>query len=141
MAKLTVKRSSEWINKLRDIGVYVDGKKLGTIQDGETKSFEVEAGKHLVSSKIDWCGSNKEDVDIDETEPVHIRLSSFKYSGRVMFLALFLIIMITSVPFFLEWDMEQAWLLSIPIVLYLVYYLTLGRNRYLRMERMETTKE
>ena len=52
-----MKRKSQWANKMRDIGLYLNGEKIGALDDGETKEFEIEPGLHRLSAKIDWCGS------------------------------------------------------------------------------------
>ena len=57
MSKLIIKRVSEWKNKMRDIRIYLDGNKIGTIRNGEIKGFEIEPGQHSLKAKIDRCGS------------------------------------------------------------------------------------
>lgn len=69
MPKAQVHRSSEYSNKIRDIGLYLDGNKIGKIADGETVDFELDKGEHKLIAKIDWVTSNEikfriEDQDI-----------------------------------------------------------------------------
>lgn len=86
MAKLMINRSSEYSNKLRSIGIYLDDKKIGDIADGESKEFEVEEGVHTLRAKIDWCRSNPINLKINSEEIVR-----FNLSGRNPFLSLFYI--------------------------------------------------
>ncbi|ANF51816.1 hypothetical protein A0O34_15445 [Chryseobacterium glaciei] len=86
MAKIIINRSSEYSNKLRSIGIYLDDKKIGDIADGESKEFEVEKGGHTLRAKIDWCRSNPINLKINSEEIVR-----FNLSGRNPFLALFYI--------------------------------------------------
>ena len=65
MSKISIKRSSQYENKLRAITIYLDGIKLGEIADGETKDFEVVKGNHTLVAKIDWATSNTINFDID----------------------------------------------------------------------------
>lgn len=51
MATIIINRTSEYLNRLRDYGVYIDGKKVGTIANGETKEFNVSTGQHSVFMK------------------------------------------------------------------------------------------
>lgn len=44
MSKIRIKRSSEWNNRIRTIGIYINEKKVGIINNGETKEFEVNKG-------------------------------------------------------------------------------------------------
>lgn len=86
MAKLIINRSSEYSNKLRSVGIYLDDKKIGDIADGESKEFEVEEGEHTLRAKIDWCRSNSINLKINSGEIVR-----FNLSGRNPFLSLFYI--------------------------------------------------
>jgi len=86
MAKIIINRSSEYSNKLRSIGIYLDNKKIGDVADGEFKEFEVEEGEYILRAKIDWCRSNPIDFKINSNETLR-----FNLSGRNPFLALFYI--------------------------------------------------
>ncbi|KFF13590.1 hypothetical protein N6B72_14400 [Chryseobacterium soli] len=86
MAKIIINRSSEYSNKLRSIGIYLDDKKIGDIADGESKEFEIEEGEHRLRAKIDWCRSNPINLKINSDETLR-----FNLSGRNPFLALFYI--------------------------------------------------
>lgn len=57
MATLTISRESAFADRLRAYAVMLDGKKIGDLGNGETKSFVIEPGQHTLALKIDWCGS------------------------------------------------------------------------------------
>lgn len=57
MATLTLSRESAFTDRLRAYAVMLDGKKIGDLRNGETKSFVIEPGPHTLELKIDWCGS------------------------------------------------------------------------------------
>jgi hypothetical protein len=57
MTNLTVVRDSGYADRLRVYKIVLDGAVVGTIGNGETKTFAVVPGKHSLSLKIDWCGS------------------------------------------------------------------------------------
>jgi hypothetical protein len=42
---------------MRAYRLIVDGKKIGRIKDGQTKTFPVEPGEHKLFLKIDCCSS------------------------------------------------------------------------------------
>ncbi len=84
MTKIIIKRNSEWNNKVREIGIYVDGEKVGTINDGETQEYEIESGKHEVFAKIDWCRSQKIELNTSENETVTLKLTGFKYGAWIL---------------------------------------------------------
>ncbi len=54
MTKIKIERNSEWNNKGREIGIYIDGEKVKTINEGETQDYAIENGKHEFYAKIDW---------------------------------------------------------------------------------------
>ena len=57
MTNLTVVRDSGYADRLRAYKIVLDGAVIGTIRNGDTKTFPVLPGKHSLSLKIDWCGS------------------------------------------------------------------------------------
>ena len=68
MSQITVKRSSEYANKLRKIQLLLDDQVLDEIEDGETKIIHVKPGIHNLKAKIDWCQSNEIVFNINEGE-------------------------------------------------------------------------
>jgi len=57
MTKLIITRTSEWNNKGRKIGIYLNDQKIDVIEDGEKKEFEIKPGAYKINGKIDWCKS------------------------------------------------------------------------------------
>ncbi len=70
MATIKIRRSSEYINKMRAIKILVDGKEIGSIADGETKEFTTAEGQHKIEAKIDWCGSPELSFNIKDIKTV-----------------------------------------------------------------------
>lgn len=134
MAHLIIRRTSEWSNKVSKIGLYLNNKKLGTIGDGETKSFEIDEGEYSLHSKIDWCGSKKLKFFVSKNQVKRISLSGFRWSR---FLLPFLII--SNLGFFLLKDHLDLWYLIGLVgigLLYLIYHITIGRNNYLQLKEL-----
>src|SRR5271156_3708012 len=57
MTNLTIVRDSGYADRLRAYKIVLDGAAIGTIRNGETKTFPIFPGPHSLSLKIDWCGS------------------------------------------------------------------------------------
>ena len=76
MPTITIHRTSQPVNRMRAIQIYLDERKIGEISNGETKTFEVPAGQQILKATIDWCGSP--DVPITLTENSHL---SFELGG------------------------------------------------------------
>jgi len=132
MPALIISRKNEWMNRLRKIGVYLDGEKIGTVSNGETKEFQVSAGLHQLHTKIDWCGSRTIPFTIAENESKTFELSSFKKAVWLMPLVAVLLIVnyLLQVTFRIN---STLWLL-VPVFLIFIYFLTLGRKDYLELK-------
>jgi hypothetical protein len=85
MPKIKVHRSSQYSNKFRNIGLYLDGTKLGEIADGKTVDFEIINGEHILVAKIDWASSNEVKFVVRDQDV------EFKLSGTSPMLALYYI--------------------------------------------------
>lgn len=135
MGKIVISRQQEWNNKLRQIGIYMDGEKIGTIGNGEVKTFDVPEGNHAIKARIDWCGSRELNFFISGDDKKYFKLSGFKYSNIVMPLAIVLVILslILRKVFHVDY---AAWLI-LPVFLILFYYLSFGRNEYLTLKQTE----
>lgn len=134
MPTICIKRSSEWANKARKIEIYIDNVKNGTIDDGETKIFELEQGSHEVFAKIDWCRSQKLVIHSNENTTTVLKLSGFKY-GKFIVPASFLVLLVYFLGKFDFLNVSSTFLLGLVIAffLFLIYFITFGKNRYLRL--------
>ncbi|CAN5458129.1 hypothetical protein BH23BAC3_BH23BAC3_25630 [soil metagenome] len=136
MTKLIIKRTSEWNNIMRDVGIYLDGDKIGVIGNGQTKEFEIIPGEHRLKSKIDWCGSETLTFELYENETQKIELSGFKLGKWLMPIALIISTLYFALGEQLNLDPMLFLLMIIPVGLYLLYNLTLGRDKYLRLREI-----
>jgi hypothetical protein len=73
---LRVVRTSQFVNRGRRIAVYVDGGEVGTVRNGETLEFGVDAGDHDVHAEVDWVRSETLHVTCAPGVPTTLRLSS-----------------------------------------------------------------
>ncbi len=134
MTKLIIKRNSEWNNRARQFGIYLNDKKIGTISNGETKEFEIDSGKHKINGKIDWCKSPTIDFEIAENESKTIEIAGYKYGNILLLIvSVFIIIAILSKYSF---PIVSEFFISFAAIgfLFPLYYLTFGKNRYLRIK-------
>lgn len=136
MSKLIIKRDSEWINAMRDVGIYLDGKKIGVISNGETKQFEIETGKHQLSTRIDWCGSKPVAINLSEVDIQKVKLSSFKFGRWLMPLFLLGFLLVGFKQYISRDLILVLFIIMIPLGVYVLYYLTFGHNSYLRLRKI-----
>lgn len=133
MSKLTIKRSSEWNNRGRNFGIYLDGNKIGIIGNGEMKGFELEAGTHKIISKIDWCSSKTIEFEIGENENKVIKLSGFKYGNVILLIILGIISMFFIGTKIFEINSNFLLAVSLFVFAYPMFFITFGKNRYIRI--------
>lgn len=115
MATIILNRTSEYVNRLRDYGVYIDGKKVGTIANGETKEFSVSAGRHSIVNKIDWGSSRAITFEISDDDVKDFQVSGFKNAKWLMPVTLIVIVLGHIVN--LKYDFKYLFYLAISVFL------------------------
>src|SRR5664279_934185 len=131
MAKIKIQRTNDYINLMRDYRLFIDGQKIGSIGNAQTKDFEIPAGRHSVIAKIDWCSSPEFSFEINEHDSKTFLVSGFVISKWIIPLILgiivfsFIVTLITHFYFTL--------FIILPAFLLLLYFLTFGRKNYLSL--------
>ncbi|HMJ47421.1 MAG TPA: hypothetical protein VK498_08825 [Ferruginibacter sp.] len=132
METIRIERTNEYINRWRDYEIYIDGKKIGTISNGETKDFDLAVGEHTLFCKVDWAGSTRITFNIGINEIKTFKVAGFKYAKWIMPVA-FLISLLLFFPNFLGSNYKYVlWMLT-PVALLLIYYATIARSKYLTL--------
>jgi hypothetical protein len=132
MATIILERSNEFNNRFRNFGVYIDGKKAGTIANGKTQEFEVSSGNHTILCKIDWASSQeiKFNTDTDLVKLFKVRgYSSSKWSVPLTLGAFVFFLILKGFGF----STPYYTLFFIPFFLVGIYYTTIGRKNYLTL--------
>lgn len=116
---------------LRKMQIYVDGEKVDSIKNKESKVLTLSEGQHVIKAKIDWCWSNEQIVTLPAESNVHLELKSHpeKFPKFFGYLALFLLILGMIFP-----DSYLKYLALIPGSI-LFYKLTFGRKDFLLLEK------
>jgi hypothetical protein len=138
MAKLSIKRSSEFLNRTRNIAIYIDGQKVGVMSNGDIRDFEVAEGTHTLKAKIDWCGSRDYNFTVVGNETKELRLSGFKYANYVM--PVFMVLLAARFMLRRTDGIDAVNYMLIIFALLPVYYMTLGTNDYLRLTDADLIK-
>jgi hypothetical protein len=138
--KVIIARPSEWVNRLRPIRIFIDGTEAASLKNGSSEEIAVSPGSHKIYGRLSWFYSTEFEVDIKQNEVVYLRTrSSLRLYWPLYFLLiagiLFTYVLKKNSP-----DYRPVWLIWIefasilPFVLYMFYYLTLGRKKYLVIE-------
>ena len=61
---IEIEREKAYVDKVRAHKVLIDDAQVGTIKEGETKSFPVAPGSHEVVLRIDWARSPVVTIDV-----------------------------------------------------------------------------
>jgi len=86
MAILKVTRDAGYADLLRAYAVMLDGKKIGELKNGESKTFQISPGAHSISMKIDWCGSKTLQFQSAETDSSAFKVSSNLRGFKLLFI-------------------------------------------------------
>lgn len=141
MATITLMRTNEYVNRFREYGVYVDNEKIGTIGNGQTKSFETDPGTHTIYAKIDWCYSPEYTFDINQSDNIIFNIGAFtgppwvvkyiKWLAPICAILIVLNILLRPVIHYNLYYLAAPFVL--PGFLILVYFLSIGRKKYLSL--------
>ncbi|MBL7719311.1 MAG: hypothetical protein JNL72_10785 [Flavipsychrobacter sp.] len=131
MARIVIVRSNEYINRYRGIHLFLNNEKLSTIWNDETLEFEVPDGEHSLVAKIDWCGSPVSRFHISGKDTQVFRLSGFRHSKMLMPVSVGLFLAYVIMQYFFHHELSIFFIL--PLLLVLVFYISIGRNQYLTL--------
>ncbi|MBM6617997.1 hypothetical protein [Bacillus suaedaesalsae] len=87
MAKLTIKRDSQFANKMRSYTVFLNGEEIGKIKNGETFNYILEPGENTLYLQIDWCKSKEHSFQVTSVEEEHVFQCGSRLKGWKVFLA------------------------------------------------------
>ncbi len=74
MAQIRINRISGYSNKYRKIKLVLNEQVVGSINDGEIKTVEINSGKHKFKATIDWCESNELEFNLEEGAKIELVL-------------------------------------------------------------------
>ena len=137
MAAIIIKRTSEFNNRFRKINLFIDGKKVGTISNGETKEIETHEGNHKIVAAIDWCTSPEILFKIQEFEKKEFIIGSHKY-GKYLIPVLVIILVLHVVAKRL-FNFDYFLIAYLPFFAYTTYYITFGKGKYLSLSELKKT--
>jgi hypothetical protein len=134
MSTIRLKRTNEYNNRMRDYKIFIDGQQVGTIANGKTIDFPTTVGQHIITAKIDWCSSPDISIELKENQTSNLKVGGFKYGQILMPIGPGLIILHFILSKFADFD--YTIFLVAPLFLLLVYYMTIGRKKYLTLEEI-----
>jgi hypothetical protein len=82
--QITVRRTTSYADRLRAYKVKVDGKVVGLVRARESIKIPVSPGRHSLVLRIDWCGSEQIDFEIQLGEHVCFECGSSLSGWRIL---------------------------------------------------------
>jgi hypothetical protein len=137
-SKVILSRENEFLNRSRFYRVFIDGEEIGKIGNATTEEFQLTEGKHTIKCKIDWCSSGEFAVETKGNDNLYLRVKS----GMKYFMPLYITMMVwlasglvfkSKRAFFGAAYPWIQWVVVLVPLLYMVYYFTIGKNKYLEI--------
>lgn len=138
-AKIILTRKSEWMNRNRSYKVLVDGQKTGVIRNDSAEEYLVEPGQHTIRCTVDWCSSPETTLNLAPNEIVYLQVKSgLKYYKPLVILMmaglLVNLVFVGNPASRPAWSVYLRMVVLLPPLLYITYFVTLGRKKYLLIE-------
>lgn len=134
MPKIVVHRETEWANKARKVAIFLNGKKLGTIEDRQVIAFEVPEGEQELVAKIDWCRSNKLMLHLQPDELEHVKIEGFVFSSYFFPVSMLILLIYLGVYFTTGVNNVYLGAAVMCCLGYLLFFLSVGRKHYLQLK-------
>lgn len=137
MASITIKRSAEWLNKLRDVHIIVDGVDFTTLKSGQRKVINLPPGEHEIQAKMSWFGSKKTRFTLKDSKYTSFHVKSFKHAKYTQ------VTTACIAPFYFIFLVQYAGFyatIASAVLLYFAYMIFLGRHKYLEIEDVSPIK-
>jgi hypothetical protein len=130
MPTIVINRTSEYSNRLRNYHLFLDGKMIGTISNGQTKQFKTTPGQHTIVAKIDWCSSPEVSFTLSETDKKELTVGGFAHGTWIMSIAIGVIVLDFFLSFIFHFYYTIIFIFT--VFVFIVYYVTIGRKKYLK---------
>jgi hypothetical protein len=133
MATVKIRRTNDYINGIREYRLFIDGQKVGTIGNSQTKDFEISAGRHSIIAKIDWCSSKELSFEINDKDTITLLvggLENWRWIMPLFSIFIVLSIILNHVPYYFT-----LLLILLPVFL-ILYYFTIRSKNYLTLKEL-----
>lgn len=90
-ATIQIRRTNQLANWGRDYGIYVDGRKAGSIRNGGILILDMAPGCHEIRARIDWCWSHPISIEAAEGRQIDLEVGCKATMWHVIYLPLFMI--------------------------------------------------
>ncbi len=136
MTSIIIQRKNEFLNKLMDYHIILDGKNIGTISNGQTKEFKTTVGQHALKAELAWCSSPLILITVNEDEKKVCIVKANDFSKFTTTLGIFTVLLFLLLNCTVNLKYIYATLFSTPFFLFIFYNTTIRRKKYLHISCM-----
>jgi len=132
---LVIHRKWSIMNRARSFKIHVNDAEIGTIKNNKTETIDLPAGNHSLNITIDWLSSNQFEFSLAPNQKVFLVVKNNLVLAPVFYLLFLLVLLlplVLHIPLFKSpaWNSIKYGTMFI-FFSYLLFYLTLGRKKYL----------
>jgi hypothetical protein len=132
MATIRIQRTKD-SNMSGKYKIFIDGEMSGTIAYKEVKEFTTSAGQHTVTVNTGWLEGSP-DIIVGTSDD---KTCTLMVSRSNIWMWILILPFLTVLSNSLTTGCLRIVLMSLPFLLYLVYYCIRGRKRVLKLEKIE----
>jgi len=132
MAKLFI---TKLVRTSGDIELILDDQRLGVVADGATAEFDIPTGEHYLQAKLKWMGVTELSIQSSDNKATILII---KDNQRLHFFPIiYLGIIMLYLNLYKEYTYQiPVYLLVIPIVIYYLYFFTLGSHKRMVLKKI-----
>jgi len=127
------------MNRFRSYSIFIDDVQAGNIKNGSSEEFLLNPGTHTIQCRIAWYSSPVYTINVEQDRVEFLLVKSGIRFYWLMLVSLFLGI---AINLFYSQVLDDRPLsifilqliLILPALLYMLYYLTIGKKNYLIIE-------
>lgn len=130
--KLRIYRKKELANFAGKFDILIDGVKTDTIKSYEDfRDFQISNKNTQIQLQVQWCKSNIIRIENDEKD------TNLVVTSKINFYKTTIIVLMMVIFGYLAYNIDKNFIyLMFATYLYPLYYITIGRNQYLRLDFM-----
>jgi hypothetical protein len=118
-----------------DAEVYFDEQKLGVVSDNIAKTFDVPEGQHKIRVKIKWMGSVEGSFILENNYTLSLSIKDNKWINYFIISYIGIILLSLKLYNTLKFKEIHVFLLALPLVLFNLYFFTLGKNKRMVLDK------
>jgi hypothetical protein len=82
--QITVQRTTSYVDRLRAYKIKIDDVVVGKVKARDSVTMPIIPGRHLIVLRIDWCGSETIDFEVQPGEHVTFECGSSLQGWRIL---------------------------------------------------------